>query len=153
MQNLIEDLITIYRTCEPWHKNLMSYEDAKDYHQKLFNKNIFVYEEEGVVRGYVEFWRITYDQFKRIRDGGYFSAYTEDIESGNICFVANGWIDPMYRGSHVLKVLMLKVVRRNIDCLYFIELARRRKERVYINLFKRSTILRRAGELNGSGKN
>jgi len=82
----------------------MPYEEAVKYHMKLLDDgNIIYYEENGVLLGYVETWNITYEQFGKLICHAPFSAYLEDVKTGNIAYVANVWVRPDMRQSTSIK--------------------------------------------------
>lgn len=140
LSNIIEQLTNIYYTQEWWQKNKLPFEEAVKYHARLFEKGrIIVYEEEGKVLGYVESWRINYEQFGRIICHNGFSAYLENVNDGNICYVANCWIHPEWRGGNVYKALRLKFFQQNHTCDYFVGEALRKKTQP-VKVFKRTDI-------------
>ena len=95
---MINDLVRIYHEEEPWHQTKLSQEEAEKYFKVLLEKGrIITYTHEESVVGYVETWRINYEQLGRIICKAFFSAYTEDVETGNICYVANIWVHKDFR--------------------------------------------------------
>ena len=114
-------LVDIYLEKESYHERKLSREEAVKYFTRLLeNNNILFYEHEGQVLGYVEFWRINYEQLGRIICKQPFSAYLEDITNGDICYLADIWIDPDYRDGKILKIFKLGFFQRNYNCKFFV---------------------------------
>jgi ribosomal protein S18 acetylase RimI-like enzyme len=102
--DIIKQLLDIYYNEEFWHRNKMPYQTAYSYHKTMFDKgNIIVNVQDEKVLGYVEFWLINEEQLSHILDDGKFCGDTEDTENGDICYVANMWIDPQYRNNGIIK--------------------------------------------------
>ena len=112
-----EQLCDIYYTQEDWHTHKMKLEDAKKYHRKLLGtENIIYYDEGGKLLGYCEYWILTPEQFDRIKEGKYFSAYWEEIASGDIVYIANLWIQTKVRRSKVFKILQTMLYAHTKNC-------------------------------------
>jgi len=126
--SVIDQLIEVYKNEEWWIKDKIEDSEIRKYYEKLIDQgNILIYEVEGELLGYIEFWRINFEQFGRIICNDEFSAYIEDINSGNIGYVANVWIKKSHRRSGIMKLLALGFCRKNILCDYFVGRARRKK--------------------------
>ncbi len=128
-QTIVEQLVNNYLSDnEWWHKNKLFREEATKYFDKLLkNGNILYYALQGKLVGYVEFWRLNFEQWGRIVCHVPFSAYHEDVEHGNICYVANVWIDKQYRHGRVMKILKYWFFKMNRDCEFFVGEALRKK--------------------------
>jgi len=139
--NLIEQLVRVYYEEEPWHRTRMSWEEAVNYHTKLVEDgSILCYTELGVLLGYVEVWRINFEQFGRLICKCPFSAYLEDVKSGNIAYVANVWVDKKFRRTAVIKMLKLMFFKYTKDCEYFVGEALRKKTQP-VKVFKRENLV------------
>lgn len=140
--NIIDKLNWIYFHVETWHKKKMSEDEATKYHKKLLREgNILCYLDGENLIGYVEFWRINYEQFGRIICREHFSGYLENIKDGNIAYVANTWIDEQHRNTQVYKELKLKFFSVNYKCDYFVGEALTKKAQP-VKVFKRSNIFK-----------
>jgi len=140
IMDIINQLTDIYINYENWHEHKLSEEEARKYFQRLIEKgNIISYTDNGSVVGYVEFWRINYEQWGRIVCGETFSAYTEDIVNGNIAYVANAWIHPDYRRTKIFRMGKMEFFKRNFKCDYFVGEARRKKCGL-IKVFKKAEL-------------
>ena len=137
---IIEQLIEIYYKEEWWHQEKKSYTQAVNYYNVLLKKgNILYYEIEGRVVGYVEFWRINFEQWGKIVCHEKIYIDIEDISNGNICYVTNVWINKEYRNTDVVKTLTLNFFKQNYRCDYFVGEALRKKTQP-IKVFKRSEL-------------
>jgi hypothetical protein len=126
--NLAEQLTRIYHESETWHKIKLDEESSNEYHRKLLEQgNIITITKGDLLVGYVEFWRISYEQFGRIICGEPFSALCEDVVHGNIAYVANTFILPEYRKGKVYKMLRDRFLETNKMCTHFCGTARRKK--------------------------
>ena len=135
---VIDELIRIYYEEENWHKEKLSRTEAYKYYKKLLEEGrILVYEELGEVIGYVESWKINFEQFGRLVCHAPFCAYKEDINSGNISYVANTWIRKDRRRGNVYKALRLGYYRQNSNCEYYVGSALRKKTQP-IKVFKKT---------------
>lgn len=138
---LAEQLTEVYLKYETWHKEKISKEEADKYHARLLSTgNIITVEKEGQLLGYVEFWRLSYEQFGRIIAGEPFSAYCEDVQSGHIAYVANTYILPEYRRGGVYRMLRDRFFEANKHCTHFVGEARRKKS-APVKVFKRSEVI------------
>lgn len=137
---IIKQLWEIYDKSEWWHKEKLAKEEADKYHSILLNQgNIITCSEGDNLLGYVEFWRINYEQFGRIICGEGFSALCEDVIHGHIAYVANTFIRPEYRKGEVYKMLRDRFFEFNKECTHFVGEARRKKS-APVKVFKRSQI-------------
>jgi len=99
--------------------------------------NLIVYVEDGILLGYCEFWRISFEQFGKLICHEKFIAPFENTTDGEICYVANAWIHPDHRQGVVYKRLKSKFFRLNCRCKYFVGQALRKKTQP-VKVFKRS---------------
>lgn len=139
-RDILNQLLDVYYLEEPWQKNKMPVEEARKYHSNLLDSgNISYYEENEEVLGYVEYWKINYEQFGRIICGEPFSAYLEDVNSGNIAYVANTWIKEDERRGRVVRILKLMFYKNCCSCDYYVGEARRKRTGL-IKVFKREDL-------------
>ena len=137
---IIDQLVRIYETEEPWHTTRLSREEAVKYHQKLYDDGcIIVYHELGVVLGYIEVWRLSFEQLGRCVCRHPFSAYLEDVKSGNIAYVANMWIDTKFRQGSVIKILKHLFFSSYHDCEYYVGESMSKKSQP-VKVFKREDL-------------
>ena len=127
---LAEQLAEFYHKYDPVHE-----EDNLERSSRLFqilldkNRIITCFGPDGELIGYVESWRIDYQQLGYlICHAGYPINFDNwDIENGNICYLTNIIIHPDYRFKYVIQYLKLEFMRQNYSCDYFIGQAYRKK--------------------------
>jgi hypothetical protein len=139
--NTVDQLWSFYEQ-ESWHKKRISKEEHDSYVSKLLSLgNILTVSDGDVLLGYVEFWRIDFEQFGRIICGEHFSAYHENVQGGLIAYVANTFIRPEMRSTDVYKRLRTQFLRANSHCTHFVGEARRKKSEP-VKVFKRSQLIK-----------
>lgn len=138
--SLVEQLNDIYFENENWHTAKLSRMEAWKYHERLLNDgNIITISDGDMLCGYIEFWRISYEQFGRIICGEPFSAMHENVLNGQIAYVANTFIKENFRNGEVYKLLRNRFFEFNKDCTHFCGIARRKKS-APVKVFKRHEI-------------
>ena len=134
-----EQLTEIY-ALETWHKTRLSNEESNKYHDTLLNSgNIIVVNDGDRVVGYCEFWRLNFEQFGRIIAGEPFSATCENVQDGQIAYVANTYIMPQYRRGGATKMIKDRFMEVNKLCTHFVGEARR-KSCAPVKVFKRNRV-------------
>lgn len=134
---LVGELLRVYYEEETWHKNKLSKEEAIKYHNRLIEKDAIIYRFcEGRLLGYLEVWRLDFAKFGRLICEGTLSAYLEDIEHGNIAYLANIWIDKKFRNSNMIRDFRTEFFVKYADCDYFVGESRTKKS-APIKVFKR----------------
>ena len=137
---LVKDIIDQFVDCHMKDQNQkigMPYEEARKYFMKLLANNIIYYEENGELLGYVEFWKLTYEQWGKIVCHEHFSAYHENVTDGNVAYVANVWVREDKRRSHVIKFLTLRFFEHCHNCTHYVGEALRKTSSQPIKVFKR----------------
>ena len=132
--NITIQLVEIYLEKETWHKTKLSYEKAKKYFDKLIkDQRVITCIEGNKVVGYIESWRLDLAQYGCLISGGPFSAYKENVTDGEICYVADIYIDEDYRNTDVIKRLKNEFFEQNKDCKFITgeEVKRDRRLRVF----------------------
>jgi ribosomal protein S18 acetylase RimI-like enzyme len=106
-------------------------------------KNLIVeLDFEFAIIGFIELWRINYEQLGRIMVHGLIDAREEDTSSGPICFLANLAIHPDYRSDkHLDRILRNRFFKENYQCEYFCGDSRRRIHHHTFNIYKRTDIM------------
>lgn len=126
--NLIEQLLDFYHKYD-WKDSEIPDEKLKVTLDNLLMKKryIFCHNSDGNLVGYTETWRINYEQLGRIICKLPFDVGIEDIESGNIAYIANITIHPEWRNGDVLHSMKVKFMQDYFDCDYFIGVRRKGK--------------------------
>ena len=146
LNHIIEQLIDVYHREEWWHKTKLPKAEAYKYFDRLLNNGNIVFESyNGKLLGYVEFWRLNFEQWGRLVCQAPFHPFDEDIVSGYIAYVANTWIDEEHRQSKVYKVLKLKFFKENYLCDYFVGRALRKTQSQPIKVLRRNRMLKKYG--------
>lgn len=152
---LIDQLRFFHREIDIHQTHNLSDEAIDNYFRILLGKNRLIFHiEAGRVVGYVESWRVNYAQLGWILCNRHLDIGRQDIESGNICYVANVAILPEYRQSEVVRVLKTAFVRQNFACDYFVGNARRKKHEPF-KVFTRTDFIKRfssEGVMQGDGR-
>lgn len=117
MIDIVRELTNIYLEKEFWHKKKLSIEDSNKYHEKLLMQgNILTYVKDDALVGYVEVWRINYEQLGRILCEKPFFVFDENITGGNIAYIHNMWIAPESRMILVKKEIFRDFISKFSDC-------------------------------------
>ena len=141
MLSIIDQLVKVYFDEEWWHTKRMCYDDAVKYHKKMLEQGAIIpYTQMGVLLGYIEVWRVNFEQFGRLICDAPFSAFNEDVVNGNIAYVANIWIDKKFRNTSVMKAIKLVFFKRHFNCDYFVGEAMRKRTQP-VKVFTRQKLL------------
>lgn len=141
--SIVDQLTEIYLHEEDWHKEKLSKEEADRYHEvMLSNGNIITVSDGDILCGYVEYWRVSFEQFGRIICGEPFSSIHENVQNGQIAYLANTYIRPEYRHGKVYKLLRARFLEVNKLCTHFCGEARRLPT-APLKVFKRHQVLER----------
>lgn len=82
------------------------------------NGNIVTIVEDDELKGYIEVWRLNYEQLGRLMCGETIFAFDENITTGEIAYVNNGWIAETYRNKEICKHLERMFIDKFKDCKY-----------------------------------
>lgn len=105
-------------------------------------KNLLVeVDYEFEVIGFIELWRISYEQLGKIMVHGFIDARDENTTDGPICFLANLAIHPAHRGGPVASILRHRYFKENYTCSYFCGDSRRRAHHHTFNIYPRTEIM------------
>lgn len=151
--HVLDELLRFYHTLDPDYtrNESMSENQLRDVYRVLLAKDRLrmVFDVNQTLLGYVESWRISFDQFGRLlcKHGRFDIAY-EDVQHGPICYVANVTVDPLHRRGDVIRTLRDLYFQQNQDALYFVGEALRKKTQP-VKVFKASD-LKSPSRWNGS---
>jgi len=116
---MIEQLMEVYLAQTNFPH--LSIERAEEYFRYLINKgNILTYEKEGRLIGFIEFWRINYEQVGRAVLGIPIYVMDEDISTGKVCYVSDLWVRPEERKGNLVLKMKKDLEEINKGCLFFI---------------------------------
>ena len=117
----------------------MSREDSIHYHDTLLNSgNIIIVRDGETVVGYVEFWRLSYEQFGQVICGEQFSPLDQDVQSGQIAYCTNTFIKKEYREGPVHSMLKKRFFEANTLCTHFC--GQRTSKSEPLKIFKRNEV-------------
>lgn len=104
--------------------------------------------------GYVESWRINYEQFGWIMCNTPTPPNIVDwewnISDGNIAYLANIVIHPDFRGKTVIKLLKNMFWEKNFVCDFFLGEAKRKKHQP-VKVFNKQQFWKKYGEVKSNG--
>ena len=138
---ILDQLYDIYETYEYWHTSRLTRTQFDHYTQKLIDQgNIFYVQDGDKIVGYTEVWKINYSQFGRLLCVENIIADGEDVLNGNIAYVANVFIDPLYRQKFghidgVIKKMRKQYFEFTENCQYHVGEAKR-KSTGLVKVFK-----------------
>lgn len=88
----IKQLWEIYNKYENWHINRLNEKDFTESTTRLINSgNLFYVTEKDVITGYVECFRVNYEQLGRLVCKESFYVYDENITDGKVAYINNMW--------------------------------------------------------------
>lgn len=121
MRSLIEDFREFYKLYDLGQGGMLSDEAIDKYHERMLNVGALTFETDtqDKLLGYIECWRVTPEQIGRIMFDEQFNVFTEDIEYGPICFVANITIRPDARRRNLLNLLKNRAIETNFTATHF----------------------------------
>jgi hypothetical protein len=131
MDRLVEQLLYFYYHLDEFQDAYMPQPKAKNFFESmLLRGRLHVCVVDDVLLGYGESWRINFEQFGRIVCGInlYDTLDSEDIEHGNIAYLANVTIHPEHRGTFVIRSLRNDFFLKNKDAEYFVGHAKRKRK-------------------------
>lgn len=133
MKNIIDQLVYTYHVCENWHTKKLSYPQSEEYFIRLLSQNnIVVFMDNNILSGYIEFYRITPEQWRRIIDKEDFYAFDENITDGEICYVNAIYIYEKYRRTECIGCLKQLFFELNKGCRYFVGIDNRHNKRIRV---------------------
>lgn len=139
---IVNQLTNIYLTKENWHVNKLSKEEADQYHERLLMQgNIITYVKEDKLIGYLEFYRINFDQWGRLVCGEKIAVLEENILDGKIAYINNMFVSEDERGLEAFNYLGRLFLSKCIDCNYFTTFRRLKKSQP-IKVYKREEIFK-----------
>ncbi len=149
--SIIEQLVSFYLDKETTHETKLSAIESYKYFEKLLSQGSIITVSDGdKLLGYFEAWKISFEQFGRIICHEPFSAYYEDITTGQIAYVGDVYILPEYRNSSVTKLLRDRFFELCADCTHFVGEAKRKRS-CPVKVFKRENIKSLNKEVNHVG--
>lgn len=112
-----EQITDVYFSHEDWHVARLTRHKANEYHERLIMQgNIITVIENNALIGYVEVWKIDYEQLGRLFCELPFDPSDENINDGTVAYIANLWCDPAKRSNQINSRLFQEFIARFKDC-------------------------------------
>ena len=138
--DLVTELCKVYEN-EDWHSIRLSDEEARRYHEHgLQNGSILCATEDGVLKGYLEIWKLSFEQLGRVLCGEPFSPMQEEVFHGPVAYLANIWIKSDERDGRIMKILRLKFFGHTTECKFITGHLTKRLHAPF-QIFKRGRIM------------
>lgn len=139
--DIIKIIVNLYENVLPKNPIMLSYDEAIQYFERLLmNGNIITYIRDEELLGFIEFWRISYEQFGRICCNLTLT-HDEDILSGNICLITRMYIIPDLRNAEAFINLGKNLIDKNKECTHFAAMQFNKKHKP-LQVYSRSEIMK-----------
>ena len=129
--NLIKELVKIYRFKSHHVTPLTKKQSTKYFTRALKDGSIYYKVFKKRIIAYVEVWRLSFRQLEKLTLKT-FDYYNEDICSGDICYVADLYIDPDFRHTG-----MIREMKKELFDTDFRMIAGKEAKRNRLRIFKR----------------
>lgn len=126
---IVEQIESIYRNKLHPNRIMLEHNEALKYFGRLLmNGNIITYVIDDELFGFIEFWRISYEQFGRICCN-WTLAHDEDLLNGEIALITRMWINPDLRNGEVFNTLAFTFLDKNKDAKHFATFQHQKKHK------------------------
>jgi len=144
MPDIFSELRRFYKDYDKFKNDGQSDDELDRYHRRMLDCDAIrtVLDASGNLLGYVEYWRINFEQFGRLICKAGFNVHEEDIVSGPICYLSNTCIHPEHRRGPVYKTLRTMFFEKNFGAEYFVGEALRKKHQP-VKVFKRTDFIKK----------
>lgn len=117
--NILHQILKIYEEVLPKQPIMLSHNEAMQYFERLMmNGNIITYVKDGELCGFLEFWKVSTEQFGRICCNMTLD-HSEDLLNGNIGLITRMWITPDMRNGETFLHLGREFLRVNEECTHY----------------------------------
>lgn len=138
---IIEQINKIYQDILPKNKIMLSHDEAIKYFERLMmNGNIITYIVDGELQGFLEFWKISNEQFGRLCCNITLE-HNEDLLHGNICLITRMYIKPDLRNGETFLYLGRTFLEQNKDATHYAAMQAHKKHKP-IQCYTREEILK-----------
>ncbi len=136
--DITEQLVQIYKDEVRPYGTLTELEARRYYNKMVAHGRIHLYMDSSYIAGFIESWRLDYEQLGRVVCWSDFNALEEDVTNGDIAYISDIWIRDYKRGTGVTKILIDMFKNANRDAEYYV--SRRHKNKVkYIRVYDKLT--------------
>lgn len=116
---IVERLVEIYNEITVESPFKLKGQEALDYFERLLmNGNVITYIQDGELLGFIEFWRLSYDQWGRICSNLTLT-HDEDLIEGPVCLITRMWIKQDLRNGEAFLYLGRIFLDKNKDTTHF----------------------------------
>lgn len=116
---MVERIVYLYENILPKNPIMLEHDEAIQYFTRLMmNGNIITYVKDGKLLGFLEFWRVSYEQFGRICAGVTLD-HSEDLLSGNIGMITRMYIVPDMRNAETFINIGREFLRLNMNVTHY----------------------------------
>lgn len=120
---------------------MLPHEEAMEYFERLMmNGNIITYVKEGKLLGFLEYWRVTNEQFGRICCNLTLT-HDEDLLNGNICLITRMYIIPDLRNAETFINMGREFLDKNRTATHYAAMQFQKKHKP-IQVYTREEILK-----------
>jgi hypothetical protein len=134
-------LVEIYNEITLPSQYKLEGQEALDYFERLLmNGNIITYIVDGELQGFLEFWRLSYDQWGRICSNLTLT-HEEDLLDGPVCLISRMWIKPDLRNGETFLYLGRTFLERNKDTVHFAAMQEHKKHKP-LQIYTREQVLK-----------
>lgn len=118
---LLTDLTLFHVQFETWHEQELTWDELVLYFKSCLDKNRLLYEldAKGHVIAYCEYWCLDEARLGRIVLGEDYYPGHEDIETGDIIYIANLTVAPRYEQLGILRDFKQRILYRHPNARYF----------------------------------
>lgn len=139
--NIIEKITDIYENVLPKNPIMLSHEEALKYFERLMmNGNIITYVRDGELLGFIEYWKITYEQFGRLCCNLTLT-HDDDLNNGNICLITRMYIVPDLRNAETFINLGRTLLENNKEITHYAAMQFQKKHKP-IQVYTKEEVLR-----------
>lgn len=126
---MIDKIVYLYKNVIPKNPIMLSSDEAKKYFERMMmNGNIITFVKDGQLLGFLEFWKVSYEQFGRIC-ANVTLTHDEDLLSGNIGLITRMWITPDNRNGEAFLYLGREFLRINKECSHYAAMQMQKKHK------------------------
>lgn len=138
---MIEEIVNIYLNILPKNPIMLSHDEAMKYYERLMmNGNVITYIKDGELLGFLEFWRITNEQFGKICCGLTLT-HDDDLTNGNICLISGMYIKSDLRNGETFLYLGRTFLEKNKNATHFCAMQAHKKHKP-VQVYTREDVLK-----------
>lgn len=139
--NMINKIVYIYENILPKQSIMLDHNEAIKYFERLMiNGNIITYIKDDELCGFLEWWRISDNQFGRLCCNMTLS-HDEDLLNGNIALITRMYIIPDLRNTETFINLGREFLSKNINATHYAAMQMQKKHKP-LQVYTRSEILK-----------